>query len=155
MNRCLVIVGVQEEKMELIDKRKAKEIMHYIHTASDQYESTIAVVRKAIHGSNNFKSQGGSVNAIVDDNEAMLEYAVDNVIVTSGYDMDCFALRNDLEYDIIGISTAASVLTIAMSLYSRGYKVRVLSKYTTDRKGPELEKAAIEIMNAYMPGVYV
>ena len=155
MQKCLVIVGCQSEKLAKINKKDAKEIMHYIHTASHTYETTIAIVRKDVRGSRNLLSEDSkrAGNDIVGSSPVMLDYEVSNLIVTPGYDVDVTAFRNDIEYDIIGVSTAAAVLSVAMSLYSRGCKINVLKDYVADRKGPGLQKAAFLIMENYMPGV--
>lgn len=91
----------------------------------------------------------------MDSTNTYLDYESTNVIEVSGYDVDCSLFRKDAQYDIIGISTAASVLCISMSMYSCGLNIRVLGKYCRDRKSNSLEKYAFEIMKAYMPGCIV
>lgn len=152
MDRCLVVIGCQKEKLELIDKKIKQNILDYINTSRGQYQAIISIVRQQMNGDRNFRRSG---DMVVGNGPVYLDYESDNVIVVPGYDVDCSTFRKDMQYDIIGISTSASVLCIAMSMYSCGLDVRVLEPYCEDRKGKDLEKYAFAIMNAYMPGCIV
>ena len=149
MDRFLIVVGCQKEKLALIDKKVARSILDYIHSNSHTYSGVISIVRKKMNGDRNFVKDG---DRIATDTATYLDYESSNVIEVPGYDVDCTAFRRDAHYDIIGISTSASVLTIAMSMYSCGLDITVLEKYCEDRKGKKLEDAAFMIMKAYMPG---
>jgi hypothetical protein len=149
--RYLVVIGCQKEKLALIDKKQKRKILDFINGNSDQYDSVMSIVRKPMNGDTNFRRSGEMMSS----DNVYLDYQSDNVIVVPGYDVDCSMFRKDAEYDIIGISTAASVLCCAMSMYSCGCRVRVLKEYCADRKSSNLHAKALDIMNAYMPGCVI
>ena len=150
-DRFLVVVGCQKEKLDQIDKKSRNMILDFINSNGHGYTGVISIVRKPMNGDTNFQRSGETMSS----NNTYLDYESTNVIEVSGYDVDCSLFRKDAQYDIIGISTAASVLCISMSMYSCGLNVRVLGKYCKDRKSNSLEKYAFEIMEAYMPGCLV
>ena len=150
-DRFLVVVGCQKEKLNQIDKKARNQILDFINSEGHSYTGVISIVRKPMNGDTNFQRSGETM----DSTNTYLDYESTNVIEVSGYDVDCSLFRKDAQYDIIGISTAASVLCISMSMYSCGLNIRVLGKYCRDRKSNSLEKYAFEIMEAYMPGCLV
>lgn len=150
-DRFLVVVGCQKEKLDQIDKKSRNMILDFINSNGHGYTGVISIVRKPMNGDTNFQRSGETMSS----NNTYLDYESTNVIEVSGYDVDCSIFRKDAQYDVIGISTAASVLCISMSMYSCGLNVRVLGKYCKDRKSNSLEKYAFEIMKAYMPGCLV
>lgn len=150
-DRFLVVVGCQKEKLNQIDKKARNQILDFINSEGHSYTGVISIVRKPMNGDTNFQRSGETM----DSTNTYLDYESTNVIKVSGYDVDCSLFRKDAQYDIIGISTAASVLCISMSMYSCGLNIRVLGKYCRDRKSNSLEKYAFEIMKAYMPGCLV
>lgn len=150
-DRFLVVIGCQKEKLAQIDKRIRNWILDFINSESHNYTGVISIVRKPMNGDANFQRSGNTM----DDTATYLDYESTNVIEVPGYSVDCSLFRKDAQYDIIGISTSASVLCIAMSMYSCGLNIRVLEDYCEDRKGKNLEKYAFEIMKAYMPGCLV
>lgn len=150
-DRFLVVVGCQKEKLDQIDKKSRNMILDFINSNGHGYTEVISIVRKPMNGDTNFQRSGETMSS----NNTYLDYESTNVIEVSGYDVDCSLFRKDAQYDVIGISTAASVLCISMSMYSCGLNVRVLGKYCKDRKSNSLEKYAFEIMKAYMPGCLV
>lgn len=150
-DRFLVVVGCQKEKLNQIDKKASNQILDFINSEGHSYTGVISIVRKPMNGDTNFQRSGETM----DSTNTYLDYESTNVIEVSGYDVDCSLFRKDAQYDIIGISTAASVLCISMSMYSCGLNIRVLGKYCRDRKSNSLEKYAFEIMKAYMPGCLV
>lgn len=150
-DRFLVVVGCQKEKLNQIDKKARNQILDFINSEGHSYTDVISIVRKPINGDTNFQRSGETM----DSTNTYLDYESTNIIEVSGYDVDCSLFRKDAQYDIIGISTAASVLCISMSMYSCGLNIRVLGKYCRDRKSNSLEKYAFEIMKAYMPGCLV
>ena len=150
-DRFLVVVGCQKEKLNQIDKKARNQILDFINSEGHNYTGVISIVRKPMNGDTNFQRSGETM----DSTNTYLDYESTNVIEVSGYDVDCSLFRKDAQYDIIGISTAASVLCISMSMYSCGLNIRVLGKYCRDRKSNSLEKYAFEIMKAYMPGCLV
>lgn len=150
-DRFLVVVGCQKEKLDQIDKKSRNMILDFINSNGHGYTGVISIVRKPMNGDTNFQRSGETMSS----NNTYLDYESTNVIEVSGYDVDCSLFRKDAQYDVIGISTAASVLCISMSMYSCGLNVRVLGKYCKDRKSNSLEKYAFEIMKAYMPGCLV
>lgn len=152
MDRCLVVIGCQREKLDAIDKKIKRQILDFINSNGHTYDSVISIVRKKMNGDRNFQKSG---DQIATDATTYLDYESSSVIEVPGYDVDCTHFRRDMQYDLIGISTSASVLCIAMSMYSCGLQVRVLEKYCEDRKGKRLEDHAFEIMRAYMPGCVV
>lgn len=150
-DRFLVVVGCQKEKLNQIDKKARNQILDFINSEGHSYTDVISIVRKPMNGDTNFQRSGETM----DSTNTYLDYESTNVIEVSGYDVDCSLFRKDAQYDVIGISTAASVLCISMSMYSCGLNIRVLGKYCRDRKSNSLEKYAFEIMKAYMPGCLV
>lgn len=146
MQRCLVVIGCQKEKLMQCG-RDGQKLVTWIQARSDQYDSVISIVRKDLQY-DNFNKMG---DEIANKDDTILGYATDTLIEVPGYDVDCSKFRRDMEYDIVGISTAASVLCIAMSMFSNGLKVHVLTDHCLDRKSKKLHNAAIEIMKAYMP----
>lgn len=150
-DRFLVVVGCQKEKLNQIDKKARDKILDFINSEGHSYTGVISIVRKPMNGDTNFQRSGETM----DSTNTYLDYESTSVIEVSGYDVDCSLFRKDAQYDVIGISTAASVLCISMSMYSCGLNIRVLGKYCRDRKSNSLEKYAFEIMKAYMPGCLV
>ena len=150
-DRFLVVVGCQKEKLNQIDKKARNQILDFINSEGHSYTGVISIVRKPMNGDTNFQRSGETMDSM----NTYLDYESTNVIEVSGYDVDCSLFRKDAQYDVIGISTAASVLCISMSMYSSGLNIRVLGKYCRDRKSNSLEKYAFEIMKAYMPGCLV
>ena len=150
-DRFLVVVGCQKEKLDQIDKKSRNMILDFINSNGHGYTGVISIVRKPMNGDTNFQRSGETMSS----NNTYLDYESTDVIEVSGYDVDCSLFHKDAQYDVIGISTAASVLCISMSMYSCGLNVRVLGKYCKDRKSNSLEKYAFEIMKAYMPGCLV
>lgn len=150
-DRFLVVVGCQKEKLNQIDKKARNQILDFINSEGHSYTGVISIVRKPMDGDTNFQRSGETM----DSTNTYLEYESTNVIEVSGYAVDCSLFRKDAQYDVIGISTAASVLCVSMSMYSCGLNIRVLGKYCRDRKSSSLEKYAFEIMKAYMPGCLV
>jgi hypothetical protein len=150
-DRFLVVVGCQKEKLNQIDKKARNQILDFINSEGHSYTGVISIVRKPMNGDTNFQRSGETM----DSTNTYLDYESTNIIEVSGYDVDCSLFRKDAQYDVIGISTAASVLCISMSMYSCGLNIRVLGKYCRDRKSNSLEKYAFEIMKAYMPGCLV
>lgn len=150
-DRFLVVVGCQKEKLNQIDKKARNQILDFINSEGHSYTGVISIVRKPMDGDTNFQRSGETM----DSTNTYLDYESANIIEVSGYDIDCSLFRKDAQYDIIGISTAASVLCISMSMYSCGLNIRVLRKYCRDRKSNSLEEYAFEIMKAYMPGCLV
>ena len=143
----LIVVGCQEEKLNQIDKKTKERILDYINGNGHEYKSVISVIRRPMTGDANFRASQNTMSH----EDVYLDYESDLTIEVPGYNVDTKLFRRDCEYDIIGISTAASVLCIAMSLYSAGMKINVLSKYCADRKGKYLEEYAYGIIQAYMP----
>lgn len=152
MHRFLVVIGCQKEKLELIDKKVKRDMLDYINAHSHEYDGVISIVRTKMNGDRNFQRSGDN---LVNDQPIYLDYESTNVVAVPGYDVDCSMFRKDAEYDLMGISTSASVLCIAMSMYSCGLNIRVLEKYCEDRKGKKLEEHAFAIMRAYMPNCVV
>lgn len=152
MDKFLIAVGCQESKLDFLDRKQKRKLMDFLQVQGTQYKSVISVIRCAMQGSDNFKRSNDTLgNTSVE----YLSYPSDTVLEVPGYDLDCKGFRKDVIYDIVGMSSAASVLTIAMSMYSNGYKVRVLEEYCFDRKGDDMHEAAFDIMEAYMPGCVV
>lgn len=148
MQKILIVVGCQRDKLEKIDRGSRNKILDFIHSTQHTYDGTIAVVRNSnMSDADNFRRKKDTIG---DDRPELIEFSADNIIEVSGYDLDCKVFRKDAEYHIIGVSTGAAVLCTAMSMYSAGLRVTVLSKYCADRKG--MHKEAIAIMNAYMEG---
>lgn len=151
-DRFLVVVGCQKEKLDQIDKKVRRSILDFIQAESHTYQGVISIIRKKMNGDRNFRRSGDEVAT---DTHTYLDYESTTVIEVPGYDVDCSAFRRDAHYDIIGISTSASVMCIAMSMYSCGLDVSVIEKYCEDRKGKKLEEYAFAIMRAYMPGCVI
>lgn len=144
MDKFLVVIGLQKDNMDECGK-PARNILDWVIANQDYYKSTIAVVRKG-KSNRNFIQDGDTFSS----NMTVLDFNADTVIETNGYDIDCSNFRTDAMYDIVGISTEASVLCISMLLYSRGCKIRVLSNYCMSRKSKKLHESALEIMRSYM-----
>lgn len=150
MDNFLIVIGCQKEKLARIDKRDARNIIDFINSNAHKYSGgVVSIVRKNMNGDRNFKRDGSTMDF---ETSTYLSYESDSVIEVPGYDVDCALFRRDAHYDIIGISTSASVLCIAMSMYSQGLDVTVLKKYCADGQGKKLEDCAYTIMDAYMPG---
>lgn len=146
MQRYLIAVGAQPEKVKLCG-RDGKKLIEWIQARSGDYDRVISVVRKDLKY-DNFNKMGDS---IANKDDVRLDYMSHQVIVVPGYGVDCSNFPPNVEYDIVGISTAASVLCIAMSMFSAGLKIHVLENRCIDRKGKKTHEAAITIMKAYMP----
>lgn len=145
MQKQLVVVGLQPEKIQKC--KGADKLVDWVQAHKDDYDSVIAVVRKDLKTDNFNRMHDDIANKEM----VVLPYATDNIILVPGYDIDCSHFRTDpgIEYHIMGISTAASVMCVAMSMFSHGCSIKVLEKLCMDRKG--LHNEAIKIMKAYMP----
>ena len=149
-DKILVVVGCNRGKLETMPKREYKYILDFINSHVNVYSSIISIVRKATEGNDNFRRRGIQ---IYDSSLDCFDYPSDNIICVPGFDINVDGFRKDVHYDVICISTAASVLCVAMSFFSAGYELSVLRDYCVDRKG--LNKEAFKIMNTYMPGIVV
>lgn len=149
MDRFLVVIGCQEEKLEKVNKRFRRDILDFINSNAHKYTGVISIVRRDMRGSRNFNKSGDN---LVTNNMVLLGYPSDDIIEVPGYVVDASKFRTDASYDLIGISTSASVLGVAMSMYSQGLDITVLKDYCEDRKGKKLGDMAFSIMEAYMPG---
>ena len=146
MRRLLIAVGLQKSKLEECG-RDGKKIVEWVGAHQSEYDGIIAVVRKDLARDNFDK-----MNDEIENRETeYFEFLVDTIIEVPGYDIDCKHFTKDAEYHIVGISTSASILCMAMSMFSNGFNIKVLVDRCTDRKGKNLHKNAVEIMKAYMP----
>ncbi len=152
MNKFLIVIGCQKEKLDQIDKKIRRNMLDYINSHGHDYDGVISIIRKQMNGDDNFQKMKDNVAT---DDRSYLDYESTNVIEVPGYDVDCSLFRRDATYDIMGISTSASVLCIAMSMFSCGLRIRVLKELCEDRKSKKLEEYAFSIMEAYMPGCLV
>ncbi|MBR3599527.1 MAG: hypothetical protein IKL53_06585 [Lachnospiraceae bacterium] len=151
MRKVLIVVGCNKEKLQLTDKKFQNKMLDFLNVAPNKFDGVISIVRaKTLAG--NFNKSGDTIGAI---GEVLLDYPSDTIMYVPGYDVDTSKFTRDNEYYICGISTSASVLCIAMSMYSAGLNVKVLTEYCTDRKSKKLESYAHEIMKAYMPDCVV
>lgn len=143
MRKVLIVVGYQEEKLQFIGKKRQK-LEDWIVANQGDYDYTISIVRDA--GNRNMRKSGTEI--INSDTKNYYPFSVEEEIIVTGYDIDTSIFDINTEYHIVGVSTGASVLCIAMSMYSEGLNVRVLENYCFDRMG--LHKEAIKLMSAYM-----
>lgn len=157
MDRVLIVIGCQESKLKLVDKRYRKKLMEFIASNRGVYKTIIGVVRDSNFNPSEAKNFIKQNDIIGNNTMNLLPFEIDEYITVPGYDLDttCFRRDNSIQYDVIGISTAASVLTASMSMFSSGLNIRVLSDLCVDRKGDKCHKAALLIMENYMPGCVV
>ena len=142
MKTCLVICGVEDEKVEKCG-RAGRKLEEWVCANIDKYDHSMAIIRVA--GNRNFNR---GQKEFVDDN-ANIKYNPGSLYLVQGYDLDVANMPRDFEYHICGISTAATVMSIALSMYSVGLNIRILEDKCLDRLG--FHKEAIKIMRAYMP----
>lgn len=152
MQRTLIVVGCQRSKLEKVPAKYKTRLIDYIHRNECMYMSTIAVIRRNMFGNDNFRRSG---DAIMSSGLEIYDFEVDEVIDVPGYVIEVNRLRKDVCYDICGISAGASVIAIAYTLYSYGFKVRILSDLIEDRFGETVKKEALHLMETYMPGCVV
>ena len=151
MNKNLIAVGIQSGKMELFDRRTQRKIMTFLDEAANgKFDSVTAIIRTQ-------RSKDGYLSAMANDGIAadaneVIPYEATQVICVPGFDVDATQFRLGEKYYIMGISTSASVLCIALSMFSAGLDVYVIEDMCRDRKGDKYHKYAIEILKAYMPG---
>ena len=157
MERGLVVIGCQQSKLELAGKKYEKKLMEFIASNRRVYRNIIGVVRDSNFNASAAKNFLKERDQIGNVGMNLLPFEVDEYIAVPGYDIDVSKFRRDaqIQYDIVGISTGASVITAAMSMYSNGMNVRVLSDLCTDRKGIKCHEAAILLMSNYMPGCVI
>lgn len=149
-DRFLVVIGCQREKLDQIGRGNKRKLLDYVQSSSHTYTGVISILRKKMEGDDNFRR---ARDLVATDTVDYLEYQSDNVLLVPGYDVDVTVFRKDAHYDIVGISTAASVMCTALSMYSQGLEISILKDYCFDRKG--LDKEAHKIFKTYMPGVLV
>ena len=143
MNKFLVVVGLQPEKIAEI--RCGEKLVKWVLNHQSEYTATIAIVRKDLCR-DNFNRMGDTIG---NKEASNLPYPADTIMEVPGYDVDCNVFRRDAEYHIMGISTGASVICTAMSMFSAGINIKILGDLCADRKG--MHDHAIKIMKAYMP----
>ena len=146
MQRFLVVIGLQPDKIEACGK-PARKILDWVKAHYDEYAVTISIIRRYDQRGNVNRSG----NEIIEDHAITLDYYSDQVIGVTGFDVDCTQFRRDVQYDIVGISTSASVLCCALSMFSANLNVRVIENLCCDRKGKDVHAAAIKIMKTWMP----
>lgn len=146
MQKILVCIGLQKTKLAECGK-EGKKIIEWIGTHQSEYDGIIAIARKDLMRDNFDRMDDKIQNREVE----YYDFPVDTHIEVPGYDVDCKHFNKMNEYHLIGISTSASVLCMAMSLFSNGFNIKVLTKQCCDRKSDKLHQAAIDIMKAYMP----
>lgn len=146
MQRFLVVIGLQPEKVQACGKA-GRKILDWVQAHHDEYAVTISIIREYTkHG--NLQHQGGD---IITNNDIHLDYYTDQIIKVPGFDVDCTQFRRDVHYDIVGISTGASILCCALSMFSAGLHITVRTDLCCDRMGKKTHEAALTIMDAYMP----
>ena len=143
--RALLCVGLQPEKLELLPKKEAIRLLDWVLANQDNYDYTLSLVRKK--GNINFESSNQDID--VNNFDTFYDFRVDREIETVGYNAPAGMFCAQDSYDIIGISTGASVLAQAFEFYSAGIDFRVLTDICSDRNG--LHKEAVKILNSYMP----
>ena len=144
--RYLMVIGCQKTKLAAIGKKNADKLKTWIAAHQDEYDRIIAVNRCDLL-KDNFNRMG---DTIATNEVEQYEFRVDQVMEVPGYDIDCTKLPTNVEYYIVGISTAASVLCAALSMFSANCRIHILKDHCYDRMG--LNKEAIKIMETYMPG---
>lgn len=116
----LLVIDLQQE---FIGKNKIKydKVIDYIKVNRSKYEYVFAT--KFISGNKNFKKYlNWELNSCSD-----LKFKADRVIEKKGYGLDSYrVLPKEYEYYIVGCETDACVYKIAMDLFDRGYKFKVI-----------------------------
>lgn len=147
--RALLCIGLQPEKLELIPKKEATRLLDWVSINQDNYDYTLSLVRKK--GNINFEESQKDID--VNNYVTYYDFRVDREIETVGYNAPAGMFCAQDTYDIVGLSTGASVLAQAFEFYSAGISFRVLTDICNDREG--LHKEAVRILNAYMPNCVV
>lgn len=149
MTKVLVVIGLQPEKVKCI--RGGDKLVHWVRAHQKEYDVTMSVVRKDLGvNSQNFKRDRDKIG---NQEMSLLNYESDQIIEVPGFDLDCSQFRTDagICYYLMGISTGASILSTAFSMYSHGCNIKIMEKLCRDRKG--MHREAIKIMKAYMPSI--
>ena len=147
--KALLCIGLQPEKLNLIPRRDAQKIIEWILINQDNYDYTLSLVRKA--GNINFERSSKEIE--IGNDMTYYDFRVDREIETTGYNAPSGMFSATDSFDIIGVSTGASVLAQAFEFYSAGINFRVLADLCRDRSG--LHNQAISIIDAYMPNCLV
>lgn len=136
MQRFLLAIGCNTEKLDQIDKKMHRRLYDFLNTrAYTDYDRVVSIVRK--------------------DEETTLDYQTDSVIEVPGFDLPVDKFIHTAEYYLVGISFSASVLSTAFSLYSLGRKVYILEDLCANRSTAprSIYSAAESIIEFYMPGI--
>lgn len=147
--RALLCVGLQPEKLELLSKKEVIRLLDWVLANQDNYDYTLSLVRKK--GNINFESSNRDID--VNNFDTYYDFRVDREIETVGYNAPAGMFCAQDSYDIVGVSTGASVLAQAFEFYSAGIDFRVLTDICCDRNG--LHKEAVKILNSYMPNCVI
>lgn len=151
MNRVLLVIGYQQSKLQFLKKKERIKLEEFLLKNYEAYDGVISIIRDKSDAQGMMKHK--ELQEAAQDSEAYYPIPIGKTVTVAGYDIDTTGMRKDTIYDIVGVSTAASILCMAMSLFSAGYRIRVLSDFCFDRKG--LHDEAIAIMTEYMPGSVV
>ena len=150
MGRVLLGVGLQEAK-RVGNVRQFDKVCNYFDSHADEYDLAVNIVRVKEHENHNSSGK--------EDIIGLRDKARPCVMQGSIYELHGFTFNNPNmfpmghEYHIIGGSLSYAVLALALQMYGAGYNVKILEKYTFDRKG--LDREARKIIEVYMPDILV
>ena len=85
-----------------------------------------------------------------------LEFNANITIYKHGYGLDVYEMLDPkCEYDIIGFNTDACVLKVALDLFDRSYKFRVLKDYCYSSNGLGHHNFGVELLERLIPKAIV
>lgn len=150
MGKVLLAVGLQKAK-RAGNEKKFDMICNYFDSHAGEYNLAVNIVRVKNHMNHNSSSKDDIINKGDKVNACVMQGITHELHGFTLNNPEMFPMQH--EYYIIGGSLSFAILALAFQMYGAGYNVKVLSKYTFDRKGTD--KEAEKIFKAYMPDVLI
>ena len=155
-NRILIAVDVQPEfgLTKKADADRYWKIVNFIrheYRTLEHYDAVFATVCKN-HLNHNFVKSGVWTDLTA--GTKPLDFEATEFFVKYGYGLSDYDLyktfiplaEQGVEFDVIGYNTDCCVLKVALDLFDRGAKVRVLSEYCYSSSGEEHHQRGVEIL---------
>ena len=150
MGKVLIGVGLQEEK-KVGNEKQFNKICEYFDANADSYDKAINIVRVKNYTNRNSSGKDDIINYRQSSKASVLGGLKHELHGFTIEDETMFSMHD--EYYIVGGSLGLAIMGLVLQMYGMGLNVKVIEKYTFDRKG--MEKHARAIFDAYMPGVLI
>lgn len=148
MEKYLLVVDVQKANSEGVEKFTRK-LTDWINAHAHEYTAVFATIRKNTKV-DNFE------RFLRDDScqdPKLLDFHYDKLIEKEGYGLDEIGysvIPRNAEINVVGMETGASIMAIALDLFSLGYNFKVIGDLCYCNDGKDIHQAAIKCLQTYI-----